>query len=404
MRKWAKRAGMLALALGASLLLLIVILAISSEPVAFDATAPGAISITNVVELVPGPGLPPQLPVQRANNNVDIAQFDGRCFLAFRTAPTHFASANTRLIIVSSTDRKNWEYETVIHMQSDLREPRLLVFRDKLFFYFFQAGSHPLRFDPQKMFAMERRGKSDWTPPRPIYKPGYVPWRAKTRGDLAYMSVYYGKGLYDTAGREGEVRLLKSTDGYDWKPISEEPQLTEAGAEEPEFEFDEDGNLVILIRCEQEGGSILCTAAKDDLAHWKLAPSPFKYDSALMFRHHKTLYILARRNVAGPSRRDIPWLPQQLRRAWNLVRYSMTRKRTALYRVDLDAQCLRPLFDLPGRGDTAFPAITKMNDNAYYVVNYTNAPDGIDWPWLFGQLNPTRLYACELAFGAPGPR
>lgn len=398
MRKWLIAAGVILLTPAAALVVVVGVLAASSAPVTFDTTAAAKVTLRNLRDLAPAPGLPPGLPLQRANNNVDIACHAGRWFLAFRTAPTHFASPDTRLIIVSSTDREKWEYESVIQMNSDAREPRLLVFKDKLFFYFFQAGRHPLRFEPQKTYAMERRGKADWTPPRPIYQPGYVAWRVKARGDLAYMSVYFGKGLYDTGGKRGEVRLLTSTDGYDWRPISDAPQLDDAGAEEPEFEFDEDGNLVVLIRREQEGGSYLCTARNDDLAHWKKSPSVFKYDSALMFQHDGALYVLARRNVAGASDREAGWLPGPFRRAWNLARYSLTRKRTALYRVDLDAMCLHPLFDLPGKGDTAFPAMAKMNEGLYYVVNYTNALDGPDWPWIFGQLRPTRLYGCELAF------
>ena len=48
---------------------------------------------------------------------VDLAQFGDRIFLAFRTAPTHFASAKTRTIVVSSLDRKEWDLEADVNMK-----------------------------------------------------------------------------------------------------------------------------------------------------------------------------------------------------------------------------------------------------------------------------------------------
>jgi hypothetical protein len=191
--------------------------------------------------------------------------------------------------------------------------------------------------------------------------------------------------------------LLTSEDGRNWNPISEAPQLDWVGAEEPEFNFDEQGNLVALVRLEVGGGSLLCTAPKNNLARWTTHQSAYKYDSSFMFRHDGEFYVVARRNVAGPS--DRGWnLSASLNNAVNMVLYSLTRKRTSLYRVDMDAQALVPLFDLPSRGDTAFAAVAPIDHGSYYVVNYSNSLDGPDWPWCIGQLRPTTLYACTLDF------
>src|SRR5687767_11080882 len=70
--------------------------------------------------------------MRNANNNLDIVQFNGRYYFAFRTAPTHFASKKTQLYIVSSADLQTWQFEQEIHHGHDLREPRFLVHDDKL--------------------------------------------------------------------------------------------------------------------------------------------------------------------------------------------------------------------------------------------------------------------------------
>lgn len=58
------------------------------------------------VQVVPGQGLPPDLPVQEANNNLDVVAHEGRVYLAFRTAPSHFASPDAAIHVVSSTDEE----------------------------------------------------------------------------------------------------------------------------------------------------------------------------------------------------------------------------------------------------------------------------------------------------------
>src|SRR5215471_2315342 len=42
--------------------------------------------------VVPSDGLPPEVVAQQANNNLDVVRHsDGRVYLAWRTAPSHFA-------------------------------------------------------------------------------------------------------------------------------------------------------------------------------------------------------------------------------------------------------------------------------------------------------------------------
>src|SRR5215813_12772954 len=79
------------------------------------------------VTIVPSAGLPSAIADQTSNNNLDVVKHtDGRFYLAFRTAPNHFASTSTVLYVVSSSDEQSWQLETQIAMDTDLREPRLL--------------------------------------------------------------------------------------------------------------------------------------------------------------------------------------------------------------------------------------------------------------------------------------
>ena len=383
------------LALVVGLAALLAVLWMKEEKPRFDEAEAARVEYSPLEQVVPGRAAPPGVEPMGSVNNLDVARFEGRFFLAYRTAPTHFASARARLFVVSSTDRQQWAKEAEFGLEDDLREPRFLVFNNKLFLYFFRAGANPFAFEPRSIYAAERAATGQWTAPKPIFKPGFVIWRAKAFQDTAYMSVYYGAGLYTTAERAGEVRLLTSKDGYDWEPISEAPQVDQIGAEEGEFEFDAAGNLVATVRLEVKGG-LVCTAPKADLAHWKCTYTPYKYDSALMLRHGADFYVIARRNVAGPFEKPATVLPPSLHRGCRLAAYSLTRKRTALYKVDVEQQALVPLFDFPSRGDTAYAGAVPLDENAYYVVNYSSAIEGFDWPWIGGQLAGSRLYATVL--------
>lgn len=367
------------------------------EPVSFEHHAAEGIRQTPWHPLAPGPGMPGELAFSNSTNNLDVTVYQGRYFVAMRTAPTHFASRHARIAVVSSTDRRQWEREAEFCFDTDLREPRFLVFNGKLFLYFFRAGRNPFAFAPQSIYAVERTGTRAWTEPRTIFRPGYVDWRLRTFQEKAYMSVYLGAGLYTTRDRPGDLRLLVSDDGYEWTPLSEAPQVSDVSAEEGEFDFDEEGNLFATVRLETRG-ALLCKASHGDLAHWQCRYTPYKYDSALMFRRGAAYYVIARRNVAGPFESGPYWLPTPLHRAWRLARYSLTRKRTCLYQFDTESLRMLPLFDLPGCGDTAYAGIAAIDANRYYVVNYSSAPDGFDWPWLGGQIAGSTLYDMELAF------
>ncbi len=178
-------------------LFLLLFVSPKTETAQFDKTLAQGIAYTPPVSVVPGPSIPQDLVLNHSNNVLDIAEYKGEFYLGFRTAPTHWASRKTKIVVLRSPDRKQWVKEGEFQFDCDLREPRFLVFNGKLFLYFYQAGKNPFGFSPKSIYATERTPEGGWAQARPIFKPGYVVWRAKAYGDTAYMSVYYGKGLYD---------------------------------------------------------------------------------------------------------------------------------------------------------------------------------------------------------------
>ena len=55
-----------------------------------------SVRVLETRRIVPSDGLPPAIDVKRSNNNLDVARFGGRTYLAFRSADSHFAGDSTR--------------------------------------------------------------------------------------------------------------------------------------------------------------------------------------------------------------------------------------------------------------------------------------------------------------------
>jgi len=354
-------------------------------------------------QVIPGDNLPSEVVCQKANNNLDLVFYQNRLFLAFRTAPFHFASPKTRLYIISSPDwGKTWEFEAEVFLGTDMREPRFLALNNKLFFYFFEAGKNPLAFTPKHIYAMERIKQGKWTEPVKVFKPGCVLWRAKPRGGIAYATIYCGgAGEYTGKNAQIEIYFLTTEDGYHFQPVDPAHPVVARGGSETAFEFDQQGNLYAVIRNEAGDGKTwggkICRADKSRLAHWECKPTPYKYDSPLMFRHQDQIYLIARRNLDGEFDKGKRWLADPIETLYYLARYWWTKKRTALYQLDTKKLEIKWLFDLPGKGDTAFPALVPLNEKQYLIYNYTSPFSGKDFCWMKGQLKPTIIYSIILS-------
>jgi len=378
----------------AGIIMLLLAATLYEEPMTMYRDRASRMTVSDFQSVVPGPGMPAGFKPMRSTNNVDLIRVADSMYMAFRTAPSHFASPNSHLYVMRSEDLgKTWQQEHVLHMGFDLREPRFLYLNNELFLYFYTGGKDPLRFEPGWIHVCRRRADGSWTEPEKVFRPGYVVWRLREREGVAWMSVYYGADIYGKGSR-GEVRLLRSGDGLHWEPISESPQIDRVGAEEGEFVFDEKGGIVALVRLEVGGGALICRAPAEHLDQWETRFTPYKVDSSLMFTCKGRYFVVGRRNVAGRSARALSW-PEGIRNAWSMAFYSMTRKRTCVYEIDPQTLELYPLFDLPSKGDTAFAGIAPLDDSGrFYLVNYSSPLDGPDWPWIGGQLFGSVLYGC----------
>lgn len=356
--------------------------------------------------VVPSFGLPGGLPIQPANNNLDVVRHGEEVFLAFRTAPNHFASGLARLFVLRSVDQNNWEYETEFYFGTDLREPRLLSFNGRLFLYFAQLGDNPLDFSPGGTMVSERLGQHQWTAAEPVYLDGFMPWRTKVVDGAPYLLGYIGgESIYNANPDPIMVHWLTTQDGRQWYPvIPDQPVVLTGGVSETDFVFLEDGTLIAVSRNElgdQTGyGMKICRAEAGSPGQWECVNDPRKYDSPLMFVHDNQAYLLGRRNLTASGNYDLGLigLSPLVYRLLNELAYWLAPKRCSLWKIDRDSLEVSFVLDLPSKGDTSFPGILNNGSGSFEIYNYTSPLDGPDVVWVDGQRGPTWIVRSSLQF------
>ena len=356
------------------------------------------IQVSSPQWVVPSEGLPEEIDTMASNANVDIIFHQDRLFMAWRTAPFHFADESTRMLVVSSSDQgATWEFEHEIALGSDVREPRFLSLAGSLQLIFFQGGSNPLAFEPQKVWRTFRNGMANWSTSDVLIDGPEVPWDLKVRNGKAYLTSYLGEHYTNPEDPTIHVYFKESTDGLNWTHVDNAPFVYEGGVSEAAFEFDEEGGLWAVTRNEDGDetgfGSHVCYAPPNSLSAWECSAKsdPNRYDSPEMFRHGKDLYLVARRDIDGTFGDD-----------GSLVTYSMRPKGTALYKIDRENRQVIKLMNLPGCGDNAFPSVQRLGPHSFLLANYTNPLDEPDLSWIDGQTHPegTQIYLVTINFVA----
>lgn len=362
-------------------------------------------ALSPMIQVAPSGDMPDEVDSQTSHNNLDITWYENRLFFAFRTAPTHFASDQVVMYIVSTTDQKHWTFETSFFLQSDLREPGFLQVNGKLFFYFAQLGYLPFAFEPQGTFVSQYQGGCNWTEPQAIFEPGFIPWRTKTIDGKPYLLGYVGgENIYEANGEPIRIHWLTTEDGLNFDPVVPGQEVVhEGGGSETDFVFADDGAVIAVIRNEAGDpdfgwGSKICRAEPDDLGTWNCVADPKKYDSPLMLKHSSGIYLIARRNLTDTGNYDLFYrdkTPKEQTTAYN-GDYWTKPKRCSLWKVDPNTLEVSFLFDLPSNGDTCFASAVQLNDDQYMVYNYTSPMDDPELRWVDGQTLPTSIYRLTL--------
>lgn len=345
------------------------------------------VAVSSLGQLVPGPAAAGR-PVDAANNNLDLVRFGGRLYLAWRTAPSHFASAAARIEVSSAVDIDGpWRFETTVAVGADLREPRLVAAADAIHLFTMELGGDPKRFQPRRTLHLHSSGDGSWTEPRVAIDQPIVPWRIRRLDDRWALFCYRGaERMYSPRPARPTAEVRWSDDLEHW---SDPTDLHEGGTELEMIRLD-DGVMVGVTRVEGPGPSGSDVLVGRSFPTLRLVHDRRKFDSPNLIDWDGEAWMFARRSVAYGGIYDWAprWMPPAVGIRLNQARWSVTRKRSAMWRIDVDTGVVRWMGDLPSCGDTSFAAVAGEADGSLLVADYSS-PLGGDPVWLRGQLRPT---------------
>jgi len=331
----------------------------------------------------------------------DLIRYQGRLYLAFRTAPSHFPSTKAHLQIFTSENGEKWTSERVLDHIHDVRDPHFLEFQNDLYL-FFMSHTHGFRHHGPETISYLKKTATGWTEPAelPVQKSGI--WDIKTSNGRVYMSTYSRNGDGDRKPRR-QFRFLASSDMEHWETVITSPitrqTLGNYETSEATFAFDPPGKIVGTIRSliYPNLNFAFHTDRPDD---WQITVDRFKCDGPRLFSHKGEYYLAARRSLFYGLRSEPYRFFPGLRNMVNIARYSFSRKRTALYHFDKEKLQIRHITDLPSHGDTGYSAVTHLERDRFLMVYYSSdIHSGKDIPWAQGQLGETKLYSTVLTFG-----
>ena len=328
----------------------------------------------------------------------DIIHFKDRFYLAFRSAPSHFPSRHASIHIFSTQntqDFRNWQSEHSLVDDLDMRDPHFLQFKGDLYLFFITHSKGLLKHEPEHIYYIKKNSYG-WSAPTmlPIHKSGF--WNIKAHDGSVYMSIYTRSSKGSHKSRR-HLQFIATSNLADWEVVYDSPLAREKlgwyQTSEASFEFDNQGGIFGTIRSviyPNLNFSIPASHSRE----WKLKVDTFKCDGPNLFRHDGQYILIGRRSLYHRLSSEPFRLFHNLRKAINVTRYSLSKKRTAIYSFDPYKLEIRYIVDLPSHGDTGYSSVAELGENNYLLVYYSSdIHAGKDLSWLHGQMGRTKLYA-----------
>ncbi len=315
----------------------------------------------------------------RHNSNTDMIYWKDAFWLIHASAPWHFASETTRLVLWKSADARTWE--KVAEFQNpgeDIRDPKFAVIDGILFMYSLKNKNFP-EAEPYFTLVTSSLDGIAWEPTVSVNQDGWLFWRPKSPdgGKTWYVAAYWHE--------HGKSILLKSADGLTWEKVSD--IYTGDFNDETDIEFLADGRLLATARLEVAGyyfgdnrGNTLIAVSPPPYTEWTENHSTVtRLDGPYLFTYNNRVYAVGR---FQPGCKSTPFETGSI----------LAKKRTSLFLVEEDR--LVWLSDLPSDGDTSYAGVVVRGDEAY--VSYYTSNIKHDYPWIIGMLSESDIMMAKI--------
>lgn len=259
-------------------------------------------------------------------------------WLAFRKAASH-SSGDGDLIVLRSADAKKWTEVLRLDVLPDDRDPQFLATEDRLLLY-----DPALKGGQLTSFVTYTDDGKTWSKPQPIYKPTYIFWKPVARGGKFYATAH----VKSRDGKARDVHLITSTDGIDWRQVS---QIRGGNWEsETTIHFVGDDKIVAFLRQKYGSPQSSILESSAPFTEWKERPTPnLHFSGHAAYTIAGVHYFLSRTFESG-------------RKNPGVMIYTFTDGK------------LKPYCRLPTGGDCAYACAVQSGDEM--LVSYYSSHEG----------------------------
>lgn len=280
------------------------------------------------------------------NAFTDLKFFREKWFCAFRSGAGH-VSPDSCIRILASLDGEHWE--PIARLTSprsdlaDLRDPKLCLAPDGRLMLTAAAVCHDEVALTHQTYAWFSNDGAGWSEPAAIGEPNFWMWRITWHEGQAYGAGYHAP----VHQREPELRLYRSEDGVDFKPMPQ-PLLHENLPNESTLLF-EGKEALCLVRHEGGEGHALLGVAKAPYCDWHWQGLGVHVGGPNLLRLLDGRILVAGRLHAGEAH-------------------------TALCLFDRERGVLEEVLSLPSGGDNSYPGLVWQDGVLW--VSYYSAHEG----------------------------
>lgn len=275
-----------------------------------------------------------------------LCRFQGRYYLAFRSAASHMATDGVITVLVSD-DGNAWRAWTVLSAgrERDLRDPKLIVFQDRLLL-FAAIRDRNRTGRESRCYQLQPDGEGNQLPLTGIPARYWLWGVANDRNHRLYGSAYL------QTGTTFQCRLLYSSDGCRWQEIGPLPWT----AGETALDCADDGSVYGLSRLD-------IPPFQPEYFHWQ--------PPAARPASHRRLPVV----LHGPCLRRYPHGSLLIGREWPVDQAEAGPRRVAMHFLHDDGR-LESLGALPSGGDCSYAAVCPLNDSQALVSYYSSHESG----------------------------
>jgi len=331
--------------------------------------------------------------LEKHNAFPSIVVFNNHKYLAFRSAPHHRDSRKSKIVIYSRENLHwNWEKEFTVRGY-DCRDPKLVVFDNKLHLYFSLAKANKYSFVPMGVWK-STLSSAGWTKPREVYPKNYFLSQLRVIENTLFFCLYLRS---NSQPKKYHIRVDKLSRGIFLKPAFK--KLNEEGSECDLFPV-EKNRFLLIIRLDHSdeanfGSKVLLINSNGEII--RRTVDRRKFDAPLLFRYQKKYYFLSRQQKAFGG--DYHWrsvfLPKSIKHLLLQIAYWLTKKGTAIWHIDPTDLTIHKTLELPSQGDTGYCSVIRQK-NYLEIYNYSSKLENIPQSWRRSQTQPTQIYRYEV--------